>query len=169
MTAPSTKTILIAVGISGFAVFVIAIWTAAIVTHRSRPQAVIALHSASPTSRADYSPPEASQTAVVISPTVIPISEAKLKVSLTYKWYKGGLDNIMLVDFEFVNPTPYAAKDISVTCTHYGPSGTEIDSNTRTIYEVVPPKGKKKINDFNMGFIHAQASSTVCKINDLEM
>lgn len=88
---------------------------------------------------------------------------------MDYKWSKGGFDNIMLVDFEFQNPTQHSVKDLTITCTHFGPSGTEIDSNTRTIYEIIPGQGRKRINDFNMGFIHTQARSTRCEIVDLEL
>lgn len=90
-------------------------------------------------------------------------------VSFDYKWGKSAFDMVMEVDFTFTNRSPYPAKDITVTCTHFAPSGTEIDSNTRTIYEIIPAKGKKLIKKFNMGFIHTQATSTTCKIDNLEM
>lgn len=103
------------------------------------------------------------------TPSVISREDAKGMVSFDYKWSKSGLGMVMEVDFTFTNRSPYPAKDITVTCTHYAPSGTEIDSNTRTIYEIIPAKGKKTIRNFNMGFIHSQASSTSCKIDDLEI
>lgn len=103
------------------------------------------------------------------SPTPLSKGAAKARVTVGYTWSKDGFGTIMMVDFTFNNPTPYPARDITVTCTHYGPSGTEIDSNTRTIYEIIPANGKKKIKEFNMGFIHSQAKSTSCKIDDLEM
>ena len=61
---------------------------------------------------------------------------------------------------EMLKPWQYAG------CTHSAPSGTEIDSNTRTIYELVPAGSKKVVKDFNMGFIHSQAASTYCQIVD---
>lgn len=103
------------------------------------------------------------------SPSVISIEDAKKMVSFDYKWGKSGFDMVMEVDFTFTNRSPYPAKDITVTCTHFAPSGTEIDSNTRTIYEVIPANGKKIVKKFNMGFIDTQATSTTCKIDDLEM
>jgi hypothetical protein len=87
--------------------------------------------------------------------------------SLDFKWSKQGFGNVMIADFTIQNPSTYPIKDIEITCSHFGKSGTEIDSNTRTIYDVVPAKGKKTIKNFNMGFIHTQAASSSCKIVDL--
>ena len=85
-----------------------------------------------------------------------------------YGWDKVAYGSIMEVNFEIVNFNPYAVKDIEIKCTHYGPSGTEIDSNTRTIYDVIPADGSKKFKNFNMGFIHAQAATTSCEIISVE-
>ena len=76
---------------------------------------------------------------------------------------------IMEANFLIQNPTNYTIKDIEVTCTHFANSGTQIDSNTRTIYELVPAGGKKIVRGFNMGFIHSQAKKTDCKVTDLEV
>ena len=99
-------------------------------------------------------------------PKVVAMRDVKLKLN---SWKKGGFDSIMLVNLTIENPTEYSVKDVSITCTHYAPSGTEIDSNSRTVYEVVPAKGRKAIREFNMGFIHSQASTTNCEIRDLEV
>lgn len=90
-------------------------------------------------------------------------------VSIDFNWSKGGFGSVMIVDFVILNPSNYAIKDLEVTCTHFANSGTRIDSNSRTIYEVVPAKGKKIVKDFNMGFIHSQATKTSCKVLDLEV
>jgi hypothetical protein len=90
-------------------------------------------------------------------------------VKLDFKWAKGGFGSVMLADFTIDNPTPYTIKDIEVKCVHSAPSGTEIDSNTRTIYEMVKPKSKKVVRGFNMGLINSQASSSACRIEDLEV
>ena len=76
---------------------------------------------------------------------------------------------MMIVDFTINNPTIYRVKDLEIECTHFAPSGTKIDSNTRTIYEIVEPKGKKVVKDMNMGFIHSQAATTSCHITDLNV
>lgn len=161
----SAKTVLICVSIG---LFVIALWVMTMALAHSRNKNAKTQKSGKPTTPAEQSVTEKSAPAKPV-PTVISPEEAKQQVSLDYKWSKDGFGTIMMVDLVFINPSPYPAKDITVTCTHYAPSGTEIDSNTRTIYEVVPAKGVKKVNDFNMGFIHSQASSTRCKIDHLEM
>lgn len=110
---------------------------------------------------------------IIDTPTPQPsrdlVQELKDQISMDYKPSKGGFGSVMIVDFVFKNPTPRPAIDITVTCTHYAPSGTRIDSNTRTIYETIPAKGKKIVKNFSMGFIHSQASSTICKIDNVKM
>jgi hypothetical protein len=118
----------------------------------------------------------ASPTPVPTSPPYIyystpeedPKTVAIRDVSLVLdSWTKGGFDSVMIANLTIKNPTKYSVKDISVTCTHYAASGTEIDRNTRTIYEMVKAKGQKRIREFNMGFIHSQAQRTHCQIDDL--
>lgn len=86
-----------------------------------------------------------------------------------YKWKKDQFGVLMVADFTFHNDSARPIKDITITCTHSAPSGTEIDSNTRTIYEIVPARSSRVIKDFDMGFIHSQATSTTCKIDDYVM
>ncbi len=88
-------------------------------------------------------------------------------VKLDYKWNKSGFGSIMMANFTLNNPTAYRFKDFEIKCSHYSPSGTLIDSNTRTIYEIVEPRSKKVVKDFNMGFIHSQAARSGCEITDL--
>jgi 5-keto 4-deoxyuronate isomerase len=84
-------------------------------------------------------------------------------------WYKGGFENIMLADFVFKNDNDFPVKDLTVECIHSAPSGTQIDQNTRTIYEVIPAHGTKSIQKFNMGFIHSQAERSSCHIKDYQL
>jgi hypothetical protein len=86
-------------------------------------------------------------------------------IKLKYTWSTDGV--IMKGNFKIDNPTDHAFKDFEITCDHYAPSGTKIDSNTRTIYETVKAKGKKSVNNFNMGFINSQASSSSCHVTNL--
>jgi len=118
----------------------------------------------------------ASPTPIPTSPPYIhystpeedPKTVAMRDVSLVLdSWTKGGFDSIMIANFTVKNSTKYSVKDITVTCTHYAASGTEIDSNTRTIYEMVKAKAQKRIREFNMGFIHSQTQRTRCQIDDL--
>jgi zinc-ribbon domain len=88
------------------------------------------------------------------------------QVKLNFTWSKSEF-GIMTANFTVRNPTQYRIKDLEITCTHYGPSGTRIDENVRKIYEVVSPKSTRHFNDFNMGFIHSQATSSNCRVTDL--
>jgi len=81
-----------------------------------------------------------------------------------FKWHTSGLGMIMLLDFTVRNDSDFAVKDITIKCSHYGKSGTMIDSNTRTIYEVIPAYGTMSKSKWNMGFIHDQADESACKV-----
>ena len=74
----------------------------------------------------------------------------------------------MFANFTVINNGYADVKDLVIECVHSGPSGTRVDSNTRTIYDVVPGRGRKKFNGFNMGFIHSQAVASSCKIISLK-
>jgi len=101
------------------------------------------------------------------SPSESPKSAALRQVKIDFSWGTGGFGSVMEANFKITNPSEYAIKDLEVTCTHFASSGTKIDSNTRTIYEIVPARGTKKVNDFNMGFIHSQAKQSSCEVTDL--
>jgi hypothetical protein len=98
---------------------------------------------------------------------VDPKGDLMRRVKLEFTWSKTGFDNVMEANFSIKNPTQYSFKDIEIKCTHFAPSGTEIDSNTRTIYQVVSKNSTKVTKHMNMGFIHSQASSSNCQITDL--
>jgi len=89
------------------------------------------------------------------------------QVELKFSWYKEAFDTVMIASFTITNPTEYGFKDFEVTCTHSAPSGTTIDSNTRTIYQAVLPRSTKRVRDFDMGFINSQATSSYCRITNL--
>lgn len=101
--------------------------------------------------------------------TQTPEGTALSQVKLDFNWRKGGFDSVMKADFTVTNNSQYNVKDLEVTCNHYAKSGTKIDSNTRTIYDIVNAHSTKKFPDFNMGFIHSQASSSACTITSLSV
>jgi hypothetical protein len=110
----------------------------------------------------------ASAAAVPAPSPAAQLREAKASVEISeFKWRKGGFDNIMLATFTLNNKSRFNVKDITVRCEHAAPSGTTIDSNRGTIYEVVKAKSKKTVREFNMGFIHSQARSSGCVVQDL--
>jgi hypothetical protein len=82
-------------------------------------------------------------------------------------WNKGGFDNVMILNTTLVNGSDHDVKDVEITCDHFSNSGTKIDSNKRTIYEIVKAGKSRRVNDFNMGIIHSQAASTNCSVTDL--
>lgn len=87
-------------------------------------------------------------------------------LDLKYSWSKSGFGSVMEADFVISNNSDMDVKDLEIQCDHYGKSGTKIDSNNRAIYDQVKAGGKKELKDFNMGFIHEQATTTSCKIID---
>jgi type 1 fimbria pilin len=88
------------------------------------------------------------------------------QVKLDYTWSKD-FGDIMMANFTINNPSDHSFKDFEIRCDHSAKSGTHIDSNTRTIYEVVKAHSKRTFRNFNMGFIHSQAASSSCRITDL--
>jgi hypothetical protein len=101
--------------------------------------------------------------------TVDPKSGVLSKVSLDFRWGKEGFGNVMEADFTVKNDSDHDIKDIEIKCRHFAKSGTEIDSNSRTIYDVVKAHSTKKFRKFNMGFIHTQAAQSSCAITDLSV
>jgi uncharacterized membrane protein (Fun14 family) len=89
-------------------------------------------------------------------------------VHFTFTWRKGGFGSVMFASFDFTNNNNFAVKDITVTCNHSADSGTRIDSNTRTIYQLIDAHSYKSVNDFDMGFIDNQATQTHCYIANLK-
>jgi hypothetical protein len=82
-----------------------------------------------------------------------------------FDWGTGGFGSIMIVKKLTVsNDAPFAIKDFTLKCVHQGHSGTDMDSNTRTLFEIVPANGKKTFRDVNMGFISSQVATSQCEI-----
>jgi hypothetical protein len=77
---------------------------------------------------------------------------------------KAGFNNVMIGTFSVRNTNPFAVKDIVIICQHFAPSGTLIDSNTRTVYQAIKPKASLTVANFNMGFIHTQAQKSSCRV-----
>jgi hypothetical protein len=89
--------------------------------------------------------------------------ERYLEIS-RFSWSKEGFGSVMVADFSIKNTSDYDLKDISIKCRHSGRSGTVIDTNERTIYEIVQAKTTKPIRHFSMGFIHSQAARSGCEV-----
>lgn len=94
---------------------------------------------------------------------------AMRKVNLDFNWHKTGFDSIMEVDFTITNDSNFEIKDIEIECKHYAKSGTVIDRNKRTIFDIVPARSKKEFINFNMGFIMGQVEKTECSIIEIKI
>ena len=114
-------------------------------------------------------PPGSSSSGATAPTATDHKAEALQKMDLEFEWGKGGFDSVMIANFTIKNKSNYDVKDLEVKCTHSANSGTVIDSNDRTIYEIVKAHSTKKVNDFNMGFIHTQAARSRCEIVDLTL
>lgn len=95
--------------------------------------------------------------------------EASKNIDFDFSWKKEGFGNIMEVNFIIKNNSKYGIKDIEIQCDHAAKSGAKIDVNSRIIYEIIPANSKKVFNDFNMGFIHEQVSTSNCYINNFSL
>jgi len=92
--------------------------------------------------------------------------EVRDQIELDWSWGKSGFGNIMEANFTITNSSPYDIKDIEIRTIQSGKSGTKIDRNTRTIYEIIKAGETKKFEKFNMGFIHSQSESASATIMD---
>lgn len=118
------------------------------------------------------SPVNSSKTISFYEKAALEVSrseEGMKKVKLDFEWAKTGFGNIMDATFIITNNNSFQIKDIEIECQHYAKSGTIIDSNKRTIFDVVPANSKKIFDNFNMGFVHIQAASTSCHIKKIKV
>lgn len=119
--------------------------------------------------------PYAASTPSIAKPTIVPpeigrsvyaVTDAIQNTSLEFTWEKSQF-NIMTADFKVTNRNDFDIKDLEIRCEHSAPSGTKVDSTTKTIYESVQARSTRTIKRFNMGFIHSQSARTGCSIKDL--
>jgi hypothetical protein len=110
-----------------------------------------------------------SEHGTASSPTVNPKTPALSQLKFDYRWRKGGFGSVMEADFTLKNNSDHDIKDFEITCEHFAKSGTLIDSNKRTVYDVVKAHATRKFSNFNMGFIHSQADTSSCSVTDLSI
>jgi hypothetical protein len=80
----------------------------------------------------------------------------------TLRWRKDGFGSVMIADFAIKNASDVALKDVEIECLNYAPSGTTIDANYKTIYQLIPAHKTRTIREFNMGFLNPQTSESAC-------
>lgn len=84
---------------------------------------------------------------------------------VTFQGRKGGFGATLTLAITLKNHAEVGLKDFKIRCEHRGPSGTVMDSNTRTLYESLAA-GQQRRFTVEMGFIHGQAARTNCKVTD---
>jgi len=94
-----------------------------------------------------------------------PLKRAMEQTKLTnFTWRKEGFGSVMMADFTIRNDSPFDVKDLVIRCTDAAPSGTVIDHNTRTVYEIVKAHSTRTFRNVSMGFIQSQAQRSGCDI-----
>ena len=99
--------------------------------------------------------------AALASPDPVEHPERFVRIA-AFDWSKAIED--MQVNFTLASALPFAVKDVEVVCTHFARSGIEVASARRTIETVLPAHGRLEVREFDMGTIHAQASSSGCRV-----
>ncbi len=89
--------------------------------------------------------------------------EKHLKV-LQSNWQMDGFGAVAKHTVLVQNNCPIAVKDIEFCATYFAPSGSRIDSTTKTVYQRIPPKSALWMK-FS-GFVNSQASSSSVKVKD---
>jgi hypothetical protein len=110
--------------------------------------------------------PGASSSSSPAAPDAREVALSKLRLS--FDWKLGGFDNVILATFTVKNGNDFDVKDLRVRCEAFGKSGTRIDRNTRTVFDVVKAKGTKKLPEMNLGFVNSQAAKLACDIVGFE-
>ena len=85
-------------------------------------------------------------------------------LTLDFTWTAGGFGAVMVANFTIKSTLQFPVRDIAVRCTGSGNSGTELGVVRQTLYEIIPPKSTKRINNINMGFIPGQMTRANCEI-----
>lgn len=81
-----------------------------------------------------------------------------------HSWSVGGFGVVALVTLTINNANSLAVKDTTVRCEFFANSGTGVGTRNETIMEVVKGKSKKRVREFNFGFIDKQAKRMSCSI-----
>jgi len=100
------------------------------------------------------------------TPLEVATDETKL---VNYTWHKSGFGNVMVASFTIRNSSPYNVKDFDIRCEHSARSGTVIDHNEQTVYEIVKSRSTRTFRDVSMGFIDPQAAASGCEILRLSL
>jgi hypothetical protein len=59
---------------------------------------------------------------------------------------------------------PFALKEVELACAQFARTGVEIGTNHRTIEEIVPARGRLRVEALEIGAINPDAGSTGCRV-----
>jgi hypothetical protein len=96
------------------------------------------------------------------SPDPIEHPERLVRIA-AFDWSKARIED-MQANFTLASALPFAVKQVEVVCTHFARSGVEVASARRTIETLLPAHGRLEVRELDMGTIHAQASSSGCRV-----
>jgi hypothetical protein len=109
----------------------------------------------------------ASTTQAYVQPKVENLSKSQMLANFrirSFAWQKDGFGTVMTATFVLHNDNPMPVKDIEVTCSSSGPSGSIIDTNSRTVFDVVREKSFVQVDKINMGFVRGEVVDTKCQV-----
>jgi len=75
-----------------------------------------------------------------------------------------GFGTVLVIDFKIRNSASISYKDIVVSCSQLGASGSKIATREETIYDSIPANELKSFSKISMGFINQQTKSISCVI-----
>ncbi len=79
-----------------------------------------------------------------------------------FVWSKGAAS--MQASLTIESTLPFALKEVEVACALFARTGVEIVSNNRTIAEIVPARGRLRVEALDIGQIHPDAGSSGCRV-----
>jgi hypothetical protein len=79
-----------------------------------------------------------------------------------FSWSKDAVE--MQADITIESALPFALKEIEVACAQFARSGVEVETNRRTIAELLPARGRLEVDALDIGQINPEAGSSGCWI-----
>lgn len=85
----------------------------------------------------------------------------KMKVS-SFTWRLGGFDTVAIATLTIQNDNDFRVKDVDLACRFSANSGTVLSTPSKTIYDLIPAKGRKSFKDVSIGFVNTQSARGSC-------
>jgi hypothetical protein len=83
---------------------------------------------------------------------------------VNFEWGKVALGGLLTANFWFRNNTEHEIKDMVIQCDGLNSGGTKIDSNTRTIHQIVKPNTTKSVTGVSMGLLSSRVTEETCTL-----